>query len=808
MKEIKIRLVVSVLGFLLVMAWSPPTMGTTILPPPDPPLLEAVRKGDVEAVKSILKAMPVRRPANAQGQTGTEPETYFGGDELNGKGNYGDSPLTVAARNGNLAIVRLLVAHGAAIDGKPGDEDRTPLMAAADNGHVETVKYLVANGADINARRKGVTPLLVACDHFSIQFGPAGDKKATVLFLLESGADVNVQDASWLKSAMTPLMFAVVRGDAALVQAMLAKGAKTDLKNSKGDTALDLARKNGLDYIGQLLQAAASSPGGTAPTAKPLAKDLITAIEQGRIEQVKALVAKGLDVNARTAKGSTALMVAARANRQAIAQFLLDKGAEVNAKNGTNDTALIHAAAKGSVPVARVLLRAKADPNIANIDGGDALIYSILKKDPAMVDLLLDNGAALDRRYDEGKTALIMAIEQGQPAIAKTLIAKGADVNAGDENQKTALIHACEKRDAATVKALIAAGANPNAASKYGDMPLDTAIGEKHLVITRFLIENGADFKSTTALTSAVIAGSREIADLLIAKGADINERGADGKTPLIYAVAADTGIVRALVAKGADVNARDNEGQTAVLAAIKSFSPSKPQTVQFLLEKGADPNAADDKGETPLIAAARQGDVPLVRVLLENGCDVSAQDKQGQTAWSHAFQAGHGAVIKILETKGSPPSYAGVTWEGNSSNQVEAFIKVVTTPDEWAQLWTRAFAKPAPDVDFKHHAVACVFLGHSASWLYSIHLGQPQLRDNRMVISYVLVDVMLRLKGPFRAGGQYAMMVVKKSNDLEMVLENETEKMRRGMLDGEPSPSWPQPGKPGTGKPGSAYSE
>ena len=750
-----------ILPILLAMLFSPAAMCTELMPPPDSPLLEAVKKGDAEEVKSIL--------------------TSSGSYEINEKGNYGYTPLATAARSGNLEIVRLLAEHGAAIDGKKGDDDRTPLMEASANGHVETAKYLISKGADVNVRRKGLTPLLTACDHFSVHFGSVEDKGKTVYLLLENGADVNVQDESWLKSGMTPLMFAVAQGDAALVQAILAKGAKPEVKNSKGDTALILAKKEGLEYISQLLEAAESGHDGQTQQAKASPKPLIDAIKEGSLDKVKALVLKGADVNARTSSGSTPLMYAADGDRPDIVEFLLGKGADVNAKNGTNDTALIHASEKGNMKVAQMLLQRKADANIKNISGGDAIIYAVLNKRLEMVRLLLEHGVKIDERYNDGKTALIMAIEEGSFKIAGMLLAKGIDPNAQDEEQKTALIYACEKGEVGTVKALVAKGAHVDAKSKYGDTPLNEAISKKHVAVARFLIENGADFKSSGMLSYAVGTGSEELVRLLKEKGADVNQRGWDGKTPLMYAAAGGSGIVKYLVAKGADVNIKDKEGKTALMAAVESFDESKLQTIKLLLGHHADCNAANDKGETALIIAAKRGDTETVRMLLEKGSALAAQDKQGKTAWTYAFEGAHSTVTGLLEKKGSPRAYNGVTWEGNSSNQKEEFIKVVGTKEEWAGLWKRAFDKTVPDMDFEHYAVACVFLGHSASWLYSIKLGKPQQRDNRLVISYGLIDVMLRLSGPFRAGGQYKMMVFEKKKGVEMILEDTTDHFRQG---------------------------
>lgn len=121
-----------------------------------------------------------------------------------------------------------------------------------------------------------------------------------------------------------------------------------------------------------------------------------------------------------------------------------------------------------------------------------------------------------------------------------------------------------------------------------------------------------------------------------------------------------------------------------------------------------------------------------------------------------------------------------GHEWKGSVSQQKEEFIQVVTTPEEWAALWKRALDQPAPAVDFEHHAVACVFLGYSATWLFSIVFEGPQVRGETLVIPYGLVEMVLELSGPFKAGGQYAMKVFEKRKGCRMVLEKSTHERKR----------------------------
>ncbi|WP_054030335.1 hypothetical protein [Desulfatitalea tepidiphila] len=117
-------------------------------------------------------------------------------------------------------------------------------------------------------------------------------------------------------------------------------------------------------------------------------------------------------------------------------------------------------------------------------------------------------------------------------------------------------------------------------------------------------------------------------------------------------------------------------------------------------------------------------------------------------------------------------PARLGQSWEGHLSHQKEAFIEVVTDPADWRLLWRRAFDAPAPELDFQQHVVACVFLGHSAPWLFSIAFGEPLVRGDRVVIPYGLSDLILELSGPFKAGGQYRMKVFERKSGYAYGLE------------------------------------
>jgi hypothetical protein len=193
---------------------------------------------------------------------------------------------------------------------------------------------------------------------------------------------------------------------------------------------------------------------------------------------------------------------------------------------------------------------------------------------------------------------------------------------------------------------------------------------------------------------------------------------------------------------------------------------------VEEALADGADVNAVNNKGETALILTAKKDCPDIVKFLVKKGCMVSLKDDKGKSAWLYAVESENTNIVDLLERAGAVPDYIGREWDGYVSNQKEEFIKVVETQQEWDNLWQRAFDKPAPEMDFKKYVVGCVFLGYSAEWLYSIHFSNPFMRDERLVIQYVLIEMQLRLSGPFKAVGQYAMKVFEKKEKVTLLLE------------------------------------
>lgn len=176
-----------------------------------------------------------------------------------------------------------------------------------------------------------------------------------------------------------------------------------------------------------------------------------------------------------------------------------------------------------------------------------------------------------------------VAIESGDMARAKRWLDDGMDPNMMADRVGSGLMIAAWEGNVPMMELFFSRGGSLQQINSIGEQALQLAAWRGHIDAVRWLLDHGApvnrDGKAWSALHYAVFAGHREIADLLLARGADVNARAPNDASVLMMA-------------------AREGHEELA----------------QRLLDVGADPTLTNDRGETALTWAMRQGNLRIAK--------------------------------------------------------------------------------------------------------------------------------------------------------------------------------------------------
>jgi ankyrin repeat protein len=175
-----------------------------------------------------------------------------------------------------------------------------------------------------------------------------------------------------------------------------------------------------------------------------------------------------------------------------------------------------------------------------------------------------------------------------------------------------------------------------------------TAVYQGRRDVANLLVARGA----TLTLFEAAAAGEVERAERLLDADAEaIGAYGADGWTPLhLAAFFGHHRLAELLLDRGADPRAvsRNANANTPLHAALAG---GHVMTAGLLLGRGADVNAADGEGWRPLhIAAAGQAPLDLLKALVAQGADVRATNRAGHTALEVALRQNRVEAVAFLK--------------------------------------------------------------------------------------------------------------------------------------------------------------
>ena len=440
----------------------------------------------------------------------------------------------------------------------------TPLIDAVKAANRVAIRALLKQRVDVNAPEADGTTAL----HWAVR----ADDVESVQALLRAGATANIAN----RNGITPLSLAALNGTRAVVEALIEAGADVNALLPQGQTALMMAARGGhVDAVNVLL-----SRGADVKAREQVLGEtpLIWAAAENHPGVIKALVGRGADVNGRSnpltfpreeyGDGKSArltvlpkgnwvpLMYAARQNATGAVKALAESGANLDATDPDNMTALNVAIINANYDAAALLLDLGADPNIGDVTGMTPL-YAAVE---------LNTFADTPGRPTPEPSGALDAV-----GIVKALLEHGANANAilnapilvrvhdrGDGTLgagATPLMRAAKKGDVEMMRTLLAHGANPKLRTKAGTETLMFASGL-----------GGAGRFTAFEDKQATEADFIEAATLCLERGADINAINENGQTALHLAVTVRSeSFIAFLIERGARVDIKDKQGRTPI---------------------------------------------------------------------------------------------------------------------------------------------------------------------------------------------------------------------------------------------------
>ncbi|KAJ8115858.1 hypothetical protein OPT61_g2586 [Boeremia exigua] len=490
------------------------------------------------------------------------------------------------AGTGHLTIVKLILAHDADLADR-GELSGNAMGFAASMGHLDIVKLCMEEGLSVdNCDDKGVTALMSACELGHV---------AVVEYLLKEGADVDKPDAR----QCTPALEAASKGNVEILQALINEGADLRFANDKGQNALDIAMSKGYTDVVHVIL---TTLGGPDYVLESVSLEIASA---RRIETIRSLLKSASLMHEHI------VPLTQTPRNYAWVSWVLDTGGELVRPQAMSNMILI-AIADADAGLVEALLSIGADPDEFSLS------TAVVNQNIDIVRLLLDNGVT--------HTPSARCIKS--PGDLPTNILLDALLNMS-----------CQ--------------------------------GDTCLKILQLLLNSGrfnvlaGNCSSQTAFWRAMIADDwapgiqDRVAYMMLDSVKDINfacEN--DGGTLMHHVVRhGRKDMVSYLLEKGAHLNARDNEGRTPFILGCEY----QAWMIPFLLERGANPSLLYDDGRGPLHAAATVGNIGALEQLLAQESiarDLNRGSRDGWTPVACALAADQEEAALFLTRCGATLDY------------------------------------------------------------------------------------------------------------------------------------------------------
>ncbi|KAF2881524.1 hypothetical protein ILUMI_24658 [Ignelater luminosus] len=610
----------------------------------------ALKKGQLSIAEILLFNGSDGNLQNKMGETPLHYAIENGYDEIaqgiilkgfvnNKKNIFGNTPLHLALIKCNSKIAKSLIFNGADVNVE-NNENEIALHLAAQNGLNDVIEIIISN-SDINRKNdRGNTPLHLALMKRYL---------ASAEMLISNGADINLEN----NENETALHYAVQCGHRELVSNLLTKDL-IDKKDNRGNTPLHLASaKNKTDTVELLISHGANL--NIVNNARETA--LRHCITNENI--VDLFISHGADVNIPNYCNDTILHILIRNGHNKIAEKVLLSGAVNNIQDKKGNTPLHLALIKKYPKVAELLISNGADVNIINKEKETALHCAARSGCYDIIDKILSNHLIVDKQNCNGETALQLALEEGHIDIVEELLSNGANVMLEDVCGDTSFAYALsDLNNEEIVNKMVLNLKADNIINKCSqddeNSLLHLALSKRYTKAIERLIDCGADINKTNKLceTPLYLAIKHDclnfVPKLISKENINIRQR-KNGNTALHMALLKNNkDVINLLIKSGADVNIGNKNGQSVFHLAVKRGDLD--MVTQMLENCKVEINKPNKKGDTVLHLATQKGREDIVNVLLSHEIDIALRNHWNQTALDLAEEIGNMKIVLMIE--------------------------------------------------------------------------------------------------------------------------------------------------------------
>ena len=458
-------------------------------------LADAARERDIETVRALLKPGLSKAEVNAEGVDGT-PALHW------------------VVRIDDVETATLLIAAGADVT-LANRYGVTPIYLASANGNTGMVRTLLDAGADPNSLDPTGEPTLWT--------GIRSGNLDVVQLLLDRGANKDFKD----NVQQTTLMFAVRENHPGIVRLLVERGSDVNARTRTGGTP-GFVLPNSVPGFGHgvgIVRGGLPERGSRYLIPGGLSA-LLYAARDGRLESARILVAAGADVNQTDPNGIHSLLMAITNNHMETAQYLLDQGAAINHTDWYGRTPLWAAVETRNMDVHNATYKNEVDrePILKLIQvllerGADT--NARMKETPPIRRFMLPTTGSLSWVDFTGQTPFLTAALSGDVTVMRLLLKHGADPKIPTFGGTTAL--------------MAAAGINWVVSQTYDEGPAALLEAVK-LCYDLGLSVNDVNSMGLTAVHGAANRGSDEIIKFLVEKGARLDVKDKEGRTPMTWA--------------------------------------------------------------------------------------------------------------------------------------------------------------------------------------------------------------------------------------------------------------------------------